>query len=158
MSELWDMMTWEKLNHLDFDLSDYEYIKREDPVKIYAIPYKGVVETFPIWKKMVLKLFGNGHFAAYRFWHEADPEIKALAKEVGDVAYLEKLVDNFEPLEEDKTSDFMFKPNDKYYSTYCYLTRHDCKDWIVWLVRNGKVLQTLNLSKTEFKRMFTKKR
>lgn len=106
---------------------------------------------------MVLKLFGEGHFTAYRFWHGADPEVKALADRVGDVAYLENLVDNFEPLEEDKTSDFMFKSNNENYA-YCYLTRHDCKDWIVWLVRNSKVLQTLNLSKTEFKRMFTKRR
>lgn len=138
------------------DLSEYEYIKREDPVKYYAIPFKGIVETFPLWKEMMLKLYGEGRFSAYRFWHGEDPEIKDLADREGDVAYLEILVDNFQPIDKDATSDFMFKPKDTSYS-YNYLTRYDCKDWIVWLVRKGKVIQTMHLNKSEFKRMFVKR-
>lgn len=140
------------------NLTDIEVFKKEDPVKYYTMKFKNVPESFEEWKNIVTNLEGEGRFMIYRLWKlDEDPEIKALARQHGDVVVLEDLdPENPKLTAKDKISEISFTPK-KHKDIKLYFSKDDCSDNLVFIVKNDKITQVLQLEDDDFSDMFCRR-
>ena len=136
-------------------LEDFEVFEKREPIKYYALRFEGIVKTFSKWKEMTTTVFGPGVIFAYRLWQkEEDPEVAKKCKEIGDFACMEVLPDDFQPIEKDESSIFMFAPNNR--PERDYLSQIDCRDWIVYEVSENGLKDIIHLTEDQFEERFEK--